>query len=73
MKKGKIIEISGPVVDCEFEAGQLPRIKEALKVSVEGKIRVMEVAHIGQFMQSCFVCAGWNKESGCSEEQPEKS
>ena len=49
MTTGKIVEISGPVIDCEFAQGHLPRIKEALTVSVDGKERVMEVAqHIGR-------------------------
>jgi F-type H+-transporting ATPase subunit beta len=38
-KKGKIIQIIGPVVDIEFEEGQLPEIYNALRIprtSVEG-------------------------------------
>jgi len=58
MKKGKIVEVSGPVVDCEFEAGQLPKIKEALTVTVLGKERVMEVAqHIGNDTVRCIMLA----------------
>ena len=26
---GKIVQVSGPVVDCEFQEGQLPKIREA--------------------------------------------
>lgn len=48
MNKGKIIQVSGSVVDAEFEAGHLPKIREALYVNVDGEKRVMEVAqHIG--------------------------
>ena len=48
MNTGRIVEVSGPVVDCEFEPGSIPHIKEALSVEVHGKTRVMEVAqHIG--------------------------
>lgn len=48
MNKGKIIQVSGSVVDVEFEAGHLPKIREALYVKVDGEKRVMEVAqHIG--------------------------
>lgn len=58
MKKGIIVEISGPVVDCEFESGQLPKIKEALTVSVDGSKRVMEVAqHIGKDTVRCIMLA----------------
>ena len=44
MEKGKIIQISGPVVDLQFEKGPLPHIKEALTVENQGKKCVMEVA-----------------------------
>lgn len=58
MKIGKIVEISGPVVDCEFTSGNLPRIKEALTVMVAGKKRVMEVAqHIGKDTVRCIMLA----------------
>ena len=58
MAVGKIVEIAGPVIDCEFEQGHLPRIKEALTVSVNGKERVMEVAqHIGRDTVRCIMLA----------------
>ena len=41
---GKIVQVSGPVVDCEFQEGQLPKIREALRVQVEDEVRTMEVA-----------------------------
>ena len=31
---GKIVQVSGPVVDCEFQEGQLPKIREALRLSL---------------------------------------
>ncbi len=56
MITGKIIQISGSVIDAAFEKGQLPRIKEALTVQVNGKERVMEVAqHIGGEMVRCIM------------------
>ena len=33
MNKGKIVQVMGPVVDVEFE-GELPRLKDALEVTV---------------------------------------
>ena len=46
--KGKIVQVSGPVVDVEFADGNLPRIKDALYVMNNGKKCVMEVSqHIG--------------------------
>jgi len=54
---GKLIEVSGPVVDVEFEAGELPRIREALMVKVgDDDIRIMEVAqHIGGNTARCIL------------------
>ena len=37
MKIGTITQVSGPVVDVAFEAGHLPRIKEALTVELNGQ------------------------------------
>ena len=33
---GKIVQVSGPVVDVEFERGELPAIREALIVLLDG-------------------------------------
>ena len=33
MNKGKITQVIGPVVDVEFEAGKLPEIYHALKIT----------------------------------------
>jgi F-type H+-transporting ATPase subunit beta len=58
MIRGKIVEISGPVVDCEFEHGKLPKIREALTVMVNGEKRVMEVAqHVGKDTVRCIMLA----------------
>ena len=46
MNTGKIVEVSSSVVDVYFE--QLPKIKNALKVTIDDKEYTMEVAeHIG--------------------------
>ena len=56
MNIGHIAEVSGPVVDVEFPTGTLPRIREALHVSAEGKKRVMEVSqHIGGRTVRCIL------------------
>ncbi len=58
MNIGKIAEISGPVVDVEFEHGCLPKIKEALTVTAAGQERVMEVAqHVGKDTVRCIMLA----------------
>ena len=50
------MQVSGSVVDVAFEKGKLPKIKEALTVSLDGKIRVMEVAqHIGKGRVRCIM------------------
>ena len=57
MNKGKIVQIMGPVVDVQFE-GELPKLKDALEVTVDGKKLVMEVAqHIGSGMVRCIMLA----------------
>lgn len=58
MKKGKIVQVMGPVVDVEFEDNDLPYIKDALEVDNNGKHCVMEVAqHIGNNTVRCIMLA----------------
>lgn len=49
MKKGKIIQIIGAVVDVLFEQGELPEIYNALEINLpDGKKLILEVAlHLG--------------------------
>ena len=55
---GRIVQISGSVIDVRFDKGQLPRIKDALKVNTSDGTRVMEVAqHIGDDMVRCIMLA----------------
>ena len=55
---GKIVQISGSIVDVEFESGNLPKINEALTVEVDGSKRVMELAqHIGNNTVRCIMLA----------------
>ena len=35
MAIGKVTQIIGPVIDCEFDRGELPRINEAIKIANE--------------------------------------
>ena len=42
---GRIVQISGSVIDVAFPEGNLPKIREALTVSTDSDTRVMEVAH----------------------------
>ena len=37
MNKGKIVQVMGPVVDVEFQEQDLPNIKDALTVELNGK------------------------------------
>lgn len=41
---GKIVAVSGSIVDVKFEKNHLPRLREALKVKVENEYKIMEVA-----------------------------
>ncbi len=54
--QGKIVQVSGPVVDVEFENGTLPRIKDALTVENNGKKNTMEVSqHLGKNVVRCIM------------------
>ena len=37
LPEGKIVQVSGPVVDVKFESGPLPEIRDALTVENQGK------------------------------------
>ena len=57
MKNGKIVQVMGPVIDVEFE-DELPKIKDALEVELDGKKLVMEVSqHIGANCVRCIMLA----------------
>ncbi len=48
MNFGKVIQVMGPSVDVEFEAGHLPQMLSALEVEMPGRLLVLEAAqHIG--------------------------
>ena len=59
MKKGRIVQVMGPVVDVEFDSKEdLPFIKDALEVDNGGKRCVMEAAqHIGNNIVRCIMLA----------------
>ena len=56
---GRIVQVSGSVINVEFDEGQMPRINEALTVELEGRTLVMEVAqHIGNNTVKCIMLSG---------------
>ncbi|NBI66530.1 F0F1 ATP synthase subunit beta [Pseudoflavonifractor sp. 60] len=56
MERGIITQISGPVVDVEIVEGDLPKLKEELRVEKDGAYRVMEVAqHLSSEMVRCIM------------------
>lgn len=56
---GRIVEVSGSVVDVAFDDLHIPKIKEALTVKVDDKVRVMEVAqHVGGGRVRCILLSG---------------
>jgi len=58
MEKGKIVQVMGPVVDVGFENQNLPSIKDALTVELNGRKLVMEVAqHTGNHTVRCIMLA----------------
>ncbi len=57
---GKIVQVIGPTVDCEFKADSLPNILNAVKIKnpVTNKDLVVEVAlHIGDNVVRCVAMA----------------
>ena len=46
MNTGKVVQVSGPVIDVEFAEGRIPRLRDAITVMVDGEKRVMEVSQI---------------------------
>ncbi len=53
---GRIIQITGPVVDVRFEAEQLPKIRELLLTELPGKQLEMEVVqHVGGSVVRCVL------------------
>lgn len=56
MSKGKIVQIAGSVIDVRFDQGSMPKIKEALTLTVDGETRIMEAAqHIGKHTVRCIM------------------
>ena len=54
--KGRVVQVQGPVVDVQFDQGELPSIQDTIQLEVDGQRRVMEVAqHIGQDTVRCFM------------------
>lgn len=55
MKKGQIVQVTGPVVDVEFD-GELPKLREALETEVDGRRVYMEVAQqVGDNTVRCIM------------------
>jgi len=45
---GRVMQVTGPVVDVEFRAGELPEIYHALEIQMDGKKLVLEAQqHLG--------------------------
>ena len=58
MNTGRIIQISGPVVDVRFEGGALPKLREILTTE-EDHPRVMEVSqHVSVDTVRCILLSG---------------
>ena len=54
--EGRIVQISGPVIDVQFTKETLPRIREELFVNCKDERRAMEVVqHVGGFVVRCVM------------------
>ncbi|MCR5451115.1 MAG: F0F1 ATP synthase subunit beta [Lachnospiraceae bacterium] len=55
---GKIVQVSGPVIDVEFLPTEMPKLREALTVNVDGEDRIMEVSQLpGGSRARCILLA----------------
>ena len=51
---GRIVQVTGPVLDIKFEEGQLPALLNAVEVVADGRRLVAEVAQqIGDNVARC--------------------
>ena len=58
MNKGKIVQVSGPVVDVKFDEKPIPKLREALFTEVDGERKTMEVSsHLGEGEVRCIMLA----------------
>lgn len=56
MEKGKIVQVSGPVIDVEFSNSNIPRLDDAVEIMNQGKLCVAEVAqHVGNNTVRCIL------------------
>ncbi len=54
MAIGKIVQITGPVIDIKFDSGKMPLIHEAIEIISEGEKIVVEVMlHLGDRRVRC--------------------
>ena len=58
--EGKVLQVMGPVIDIQFEAGQVPQIYNAIKVTSEGFDTSVEIDitleaahHLGEGLVKC--------------------
>lgn len=55
MESGKVVQIIGPVLDVQFEAGYLPAIKNAVEIDgPTGKLIVEVAQHLGDGVVRCI-------------------
>ena len=54
MNKGKIHQVIGPVIDIKFSEDEMPELLNAVKIELDGKTIVTEVAqHMGDDVARC--------------------
>ncbi len=60
MNKGKVTQVIGPVVDVNFEDGQMPNIYNAIEIPLEGekKLVVETMQHLGDNNVRCIAMDG---------------
>lgn len=68
LPKGKIVQVTGPIVDVLFEQDTMPKLLYALYTYIDGKKVVLEVSqHLGDYIVRCI---SMNPTEGLVRGQP---
>ena len=52
---GKVIQVTGPVLDIRFKEGELPALLNAIEINIDGRRLIAEVAQqIGDDVVRCI-------------------
>ena len=62
---GKVIQVTGPVLDIRFPEGELPALLNAIEIDNHGEKLIVEVAQqTGDHTVRCIAMKSWNCRGG---------